>query len=173
MPDDTGDTPVEIRLATEADLPAIDAIYNWYIPRSTCTYQEQEDSFDSRVQWFHSHGPAHPITVGLIAGQIVGWASLSPFKERSAYRHTVENSIYLHHDHHGQGLGSALLQDLIDRARAAAHHTIIAIIDAEQISSLALHKKFGFEQCALLKEAGRKFDRWRDVIYMQLTLVNP
>ena len=163
---------ITIRPATHADLRAIDDIYNWYVPRSTCTYQEQVEPFESRVRWFEQHdGDKHPITVALDAsGGIVGWASLSPFHERSAYRHTVENSVYLHHDHHGQGIGSALLADLIARAQTIGHHTIIAGIDAEQVSSVALHRKFGFVECAQLKEVGRKFDRWLDVVYMQKIL---
>jgi phosphinothricin acetyltransferase len=164
------ESSVEIRLATEADLPAIDEIYNWYIPRSTCTYQEIAEPFESRIEWFRHHGPKHPVTVGSINGEIVGWGALSEFRDRAAYRHTVENSVYIRHDQHGQGLGSALLADLIERARALGHHTIIAGIDAEQISSIALHKKFGFVECAQMKEVGRKFDRWLDVIFMQLRL---
>src|SRR4051794_32349420 len=92
----------EIRLAVEADLPAIDAIYNWYIPRSTCTYQEMEDSFEERVHWFHQHNLAFPVTVAVVDGAVVGWGALSPFRERSAYRQTVENSLYIHRDFHGQ-----------------------------------------------------------------------
>ena len=168
MPGDP--TGLAIRLATEADLHAIDDIYNWYIPRSTCTYQEKVEPFEARVQWFQQHGPKHPVTVAMLDGQIVGWGALSEFRERVAYRHTVENSVYIHHDQHGQGIGSALLEDLIERARDLGHHVIIAGIDAEQISSVALHKKFGFEQCAQMKEVGRKFDRWLDVIFMQLRL---
>jgi phosphinothricin acetyltransferase len=162
--------PLDIRLAIEADLPAIDDIYNWYVPRSTCTYQEVVEPFEQRVRWFGEHGPRHPVTVALIDGQIVGWGALSAFRERAAYRHTVENSVYIHHDHHGRGIGSALLADLIERARALGHHTIIAGIDAEQVSSIALHRKFGFVECAQMKQVGRKFDRWLDVVFMQLML---
>ena len=162
---------ITIRPATHADLRAIDEIYNWYVPRSTCTYQEQTEPFESRVRWFEQHDDKHPITVALDAGgAIVGWAALSPFHDRSAYRHTVENSVYIHHDQHGQGIGSALLADLIARAQTIGHHAILAGIDAEQVSSLALHRKFGFVECAHLKEVGHKFGRWLDVIYMELIL---
>jgi len=163
---------VTIRLASEADLGPIDEIYNWYIPRSTCTYQEHVDPFEARVEWFAHHGERHPVTVAIdsASGEIVGWGALSEFRERSAYRHTVENSVYLRHDRHGLGIGSALLADLIDRARALGHRTIIAGIDAEQVSSIALHKKFGFVECARMSEVGFKFGRWLDVVFMQLML---
>jgi L-amino acid N-acyltransferase YncA len=164
---------ITIRLAIETDLRAIDDIYNWYVPRSTCTYQEEIEPFEKRVEWFAQHaGGKHPVTVAVDAagGGIVGWGALSEFRERSAYRHTVENSVYIRHDRHGQGLGSALLADLIIRAKQIGHHTVIAGIDAEQVSSVALHRKFGFVECAHLKEVGHKFGRWLDVIYMQKIL---
>ncbi|HEX8523330.1 MAG TPA: GNAT family N-acetyltransferase [Tepidisphaeraceae bacterium] len=159
-----------VRLATEQDLRAIDDIYNWYVPRSTCTYQEEIEPFESRVKWFQAHDERLPVTVAEVNGDICGWGSLSLFRERSAYRFTVENSIYVRHDAQQQGIGAALLQDLIARARDAGHHSIMAIIDAEQTGSIALHAKFNFVHCALLKEAGYKFNRWLDVVYMQLML---
>jgi phosphinothricin acetyltransferase len=166
---------ITIRSAIEADLRAIDDIYNWYVPRSTCTYQEQVEPFESRIDWFAHHGERHPVTVAVddASGEIIGWGALSEFRERSAYRHTVENSVYLRHDRHGRGIGSALLADLIERAKTIGHRTIIAGIDAEQVSSIALHKKFDFVECAHIREAGHKFGRWLDVIYMQLMLGRP
>jgi phosphinothricin acetyltransferase len=160
----------EIRLATEADLPAIEDIYNWYIPRSTCTYQEEIEPFEKRVAWYRHHGPRHPITVAELGGEVIGWGSLSEFRDRAAYRNTVEDSVYVRHDMHGRGIGSALLKDLIDRARALGHHTIIAGADGEQTVSIKLHAKFGFEPVAHFKQVGFKFDRWLDVVFLQLML---
>lgn len=159
-----------VRLASEADLPVIEEIYNWYIPRSTCTYQEEIEPFEKRVAWFHHHGAGHPVTVAELDGQIVGWGSLSEFRDRSAYRFTVEDSVYVRHDMHGQGIGSALLKDLIGRASALNHHTIIAGADGEQTVSIRLHEKFGFERVAHFKRVGYKFDRWLDVVFLQLML---
>src|SRR5439155_5794236 len=159
---------IVIRLAGEGDLAAIEGIYNWYIPRSTCTYQEEVEPFENRVRWFAGHDVKHPVTLALDGGgEIVGWGALSAFRERAAYRHTVENSVYVRHDRQGRGFGSALLADLIARAGALGHHTLIAGIDAEQIASVRLHEKFGFEVCAHMKQVGYKFDRWLDVIFMQ------
>jgi len=98
----------------------------------------------------------------------VGWGALSPFHARSAYRFTVENSVYVDHAHHRRGLGSAILSDLIARARTIGHRTIIAGIDASQEASIAIHAKHGFVQVGHLAQVGYKFDRWLDVVYMQL-----
>jgi L-amino acid N-acyltransferase len=159
-----------IRLATQGDLAAINDIYNHYVFHSTCTYQEQPEPIESRRKWFAEHDEKHPITVAILDGQIVGWGSLSAFKDRSAYRNTGENSVYIHHEFHRRGIGTAVLQDLINRARAIGHHTIIAGIDGEQTASVALHSRFGFVTVSHLREVGFKFGRWLDVIYMQLML---
>jgi L-amino acid N-acyltransferase len=160
----------EIRLATEADLSAINEIYNHYVGTSTCTYQEEPEPLESRRKWFDAHVGKYPATVAMIEDVIVGWGSLSSFHTRSAYRQTVENSLYVHHEMHRRGIGAAILRDLIERAKKLGHHTIIAGIDGEQEASMALHAKFGFEKVAHLKQLGFKFGRWLDVIYMQLML---
>ena len=159
-----------IRLATAADLPAINAIYNHYVLTSTCTYQEEPETAEAGATWFAAHGPLHPITVATLDSTVVGWGSLSPFHRRAAYRHTVENSIYVSPDHLRRGIGRMLLADLIDRARAAGHHSILALIDAEQQPSIALHAATGFTQVAFLREVGYKFGRWLHVSYMQRLL---
>jgi phosphinothricin acetyltransferase len=125
---------------------------------------------DDRRKWFDAHDEQHPITVALLDDRIVGWGSLSQFHSRCAYRNTVENSVYIHHEMHRRGIGSAILRDLIERARGLGHHTIIAGIDGEQTGSLGIHARFGFEKVAHLKQVGFKFGRWLDVIYMQLML---
>jgi L-amino acid N-acyltransferase len=158
---------ITIRLAAPADLVAINDIYNHYVHHSTCTYQEAPEPIESRRAWFERHGETHPVTVATIDGSIVGWGSLSPYHARSAYRFTVENSVYVHHGLHRRGIGSLILKDLIDRARALGHRAIIAGVDAEQTTSVALHAKFGFEQAGRLKQVGFKFGRWLDVIYME------
>jgi L-amino acid N-acyltransferase YncA len=161
---------IVIRLAARSDLKAINDIYNHYVFDSTCTYQEVLEPMSSRRRWFNHHGIKHPITVAEVEGTIVGWGSLSPYHARSAYRRTVENSVYVHHEHHRRGIGSLLLADLIKRARQAKHHVIIAAIDAEQEASVALHSRFGFKKVGQFAEVGFKFNRWLDVVYMELML---
>jgi len=159
-----------IRLATEADLPAINEIYNHYVYTSTCTYQETPEPLDARLAWFEHHDARHPVTVAILAGQIVGWGALSEFRDRSAYRFTVEDSVYIRHDMHRRGIGAAILADLIERARTIGFKTIIAGADGEQTASIAIHRKFGFEQVAHFRNVGYKFDRWLDVIFLQMDL---
>ena len=159
-----------LRLARADDLDAINAIYNHFVVHSACTYQEEPSTRDERAAWFASHGHAHRITVAEQDGVVVGWGSISRFHPRSAYRRTVENSVYVRHDLHRRGLGSMLLADLIDRARAADHHSIIALIDSGQPGSLALHERHGFVRVGHLREVGIKFGRWGDVVYLQRML---
>jgi L-amino acid N-acyltransferase len=161
---------ITIRPATEADLVAINDIYNHYVLTCTCTYQEVPESIAGRRQWFNHHDDRHPVMVAEDSGKVVGWGSLSNFHERSAFRNTVENSIYIHHDHQRRGVGAAVLKELIARARAQGYRAIIAGIDGEQTASVALHAKFGFQKVGHLKQVGLKFGRWLDVIYMELLL---
>jgi phosphinothricin acetyltransferase len=162
---------ITIRLATESDLAAINAIYNHYVLTSTCTYQEEPDAPEARVAWFRAHGAEHPVTVAVDAGgEVLGWGALSRFHPRSAYRRTVENAVYVRPDHHRRGIGRLLLSDQIDRARAAGHHAILALVDSDQPASIALHEALGFERVAFLREVGYKFGRWLHVVYMQRLL---
>jgi phosphinothricin acetyltransferase len=163
-------TSCDIRPAAEADLAAINDIYNHFVLNSTCTYQEEPESIESRRQWFGHHGEKHPITVAVENNQVIGWGSLSAYHPRSAYRRTVENSVYVHHQHHRKGIGSILLKDLITRARALEHRAIIASIDADQAASIGIHAKFQFEHVGHFKRIGFKFGRWLDVVYMELLL---
>jgi L-amino acid N-acyltransferase YncA len=159
-----------IRLAREGDRAAIDEIYAHYVRTSTCTYAEEPDSDEARRAWFESHGPRHPLTVIEAGGRVIGWASLSPWKSRSGYRHSVELSVYLRPEHCGRGLGRALLADLEARATALGHHALIGGVSADQEASLRLHRAMGFTEVAHFRETGRKFGRWLDVIYFQKLL---
>jgi phosphinothricin acetyltransferase len=162
--------PAQIRSATLDDLHVINDIYNHFVLNSTCTYQEEPETMHDRHAWFAVHGAAHPVTVALLAGEVVGWGSLSPYHKRAAYRNTVENSVYVAHTHHGRGIGRLLLQDLIERAKSIGHHTMIASIDGAQTRSIALHTKMGFTEVGRMRELGYKFGRWLDVHYLQLML---
>ena len=162
---------ITIRLATSVDLPAINEIYNYYVLHSTCTYQLEPETEEARQKWFEEHSPdKHPVTVALLDETVVGWGALSPFRPRAAYAHSVEASVYLRHDVQRRGIGKALLLDLIARAKAAGHHTLIGGASADQTASLALQESLGFQQAGYLKEVGFKFGRWLDVVYCQLML---
>jgi L-amino acid N-acyltransferase len=161
---------VTVRLATDADLGAINAIYNHYVLHDTCTYQLTPDTEETRRAWFRAHGERHPVTVVETEGVVVGWGALNRFKEREAYVNTVENSIYVAHTHHRRGIGAAILSDQIARARALGHHTLIAGISAEQLASIGLHERFGFVKVGHFREVGKKFGGWLDAVTYQLML---
>ena len=161
---------IAIRDAAPADLDAINAIYNHYVAVSTCTYDCEPRRDDDAARWLASHGPEHPATVCVDAGEVIGWGALSPFRPRWGYRLTVEDTVYVRADRHGRGVGRAILADLIARARAAGHHSVIAAISADQAQSVRLHERAGFRQVALLPQVGHKFDRWLDLAMLQLLL---
>jgi phosphinothricin acetyltransferase len=160
-----------IRPATEADLEAIRAIYNYYVAHSTCTYQIEPDTVEERLAWFRSRDLArHPITVAEADGEVIAWASLSRWNARAGYLRTAEASVYVHHERQRRGLGKALLLDLVERGRAGGLHAIIGGASSDQHASLALQLALGFEVIGTFREVGRKFDRWLDVTYTQLLL---
>ncbi len=163
---------IHIRPAVAADCAAINGIYNYYVLHSTTTYQTEPETLEGRLAWLAARGGPHPVTVAEVDGVIVGWGALSRFHPRAAYARTVENAVYVAHDRLGQGIGRAILADLLARAKQLGHHTVIALISAEQAGSLALHAKLGFERVGLLREAGFKMGRWLDVVYMQRMVVN-
>jgi L-amino acid N-acyltransferase YncA len=161
-----------IRLATLDDLPAIRDIYNYYVANSTCTFQLDPETEEERLAWFTSRTPAHPVTVAEIDKEVIAWGSLSRWNSRCAYQHSVEASIYVKEGLHRKGLGRALLIDLIERAKAIGHHTIIGGACSEQQASLALQESVGFGRIGCFHEVGYKFGRWLDVVYMELLLGN-
>ena len=162
--------PVRVRLAMADDLPTINEIYNYYVATSTCTYQKDPSPAAERAEWFAAHDAAHPVTVAERDGQVVGWGALSDYRVRWGYRFTVENSVYVRHDAQRCGIGRALLIDLIERARALGYHTIIAGISADETGSVRLHEQAGFTPAGQVREVGHKFERWLDVLFMQLLL---
>ncbi len=161
---------IHIRLAESRDLPAINDIYNHYVLTSTTTYQEIPSTLDERHAWFANRPAGHVVTVAELDGRVVGWGSLGTFRIRSAYRFTVENSIYVHHDMHRKRIGSTLLVDQIGRARTHGFRVIVAGIDAEQHASLALHARHGFVETGRLPGVGLKFGRWLDIVFMTLSV---
>ncbi|WP_437973442.1 N-acetyltransferase family protein [Sorangium sp. So ce295] len=165
---------VRIRLATEADLSAIEEIYAFYVERSTCTFATTVPTPAERRAWLAAHGPLHPATVAVEGdGTVVGWGSLSLWNPREAYARSVENSVYVRDGLHRRGLGRRLLADLVSRAISLGHRTIIAQIAGDQAASVALHRALGFEDAGLLRDVGHKFDRWLDVILMQRAIPYP
>ena len=159
-----------IRLAAEPDAPAICEIYNYYVRTSTCTFHTDPESIDHRLAWLRAHGERHPATVYCVDGTVVGWASLTQWHPRPAYSQTAEVSFYIDSGWHRRGIGRALLKDLIERASSLGFHVLIGGVCTEHVASMELQKSLGFREVARFTEVGRKFDRWLDVAYFQLTL---
>ena len=164
--------PVVIRPATAADAAAIAEIYNREVTETTATMDLVPRTLEAQQEWLTARSGAFAAIVGVepTARQVVAFASLSPFKERAAYRTTVEDSIYVHRDYGGRGIGKQMLERLVEVARESGFHSMIARIEATSTASRSLHAACGFELVGVEREVGRKFHRWLDVAVMQLLL---
>jgi L-amino acid N-acyltransferase YncA len=157
-----------IRPASADDAPAINAIYNHYVRTATATFDTEETSLERRIVWLAEHAGPHPALVACDAsGVVLGWGSLSRWGTRDAYRHTVEISIYVDAEQIGRGVGPALSEALLGEARRLGHHAVISQIVHENEASLKMAARHGFEHVGTLKQVGRKFDRWLDVVLME------
>lgn len=160
-----------IRDATFDDLGAMLAIYNEQVLTSTSTFDLRERSQEAQHAWFLQHQEGlHPVVVGERAGQVVAWGSLSVYKPRPAYQHTVEVSVYVHQQARSQGLGTVLLKHLCERGQSSGVHTIVAYIVSSNQASLRMSRACGFVEAGRLREVGYKFDTWLDVVIMQRIL---
>ena len=162
---------IKIRQATIADLHALLDIYNHVIEHTTAVYDYQPHTREMREEWFQSkQQQGFPVFVAEELDELIGFSSIGPFRAWAAYRYTVENSVYVKEGHRGKGIAALLMRPLIDAARTLQLHTIVAGIDSANEASIRLHQKFGFKQVAHFKEVGYKFDRWLDLVFMQLIL---
>lgn len=163
--------PPGIRPATHADLEAINRIYNHEVRTGVATWDEQPWPATLREAWFADRDPAtEPVLVAVRAGSVVGFGYLSQYRARSGYRFTREDTLYIDPAHQRHGVGRALLAALIAAAREAGMHTLVAVIEAENVASIELHAHAGFTVAGRKREAGFKFARWLDVVELQLLL---
>ena len=161
-----------IRRARADDIDAINRIYGHYVETCTCTWEENDRELVTAAA-LAKRGLAHPMLVAEQDGQVVAWGSLSPYSLRSGWRHTVEDSVFVSHLHHGKGLGRQMLGALVDEARKLGHRVILARISGNQPASLGLHQALGFTEAGRIRAAGRKFGQWLDCAYLQLDLGEP
>jgi L-amino acid N-acyltransferase len=159
---------VKIRLATRDDAESLCAIYNPYVTGSTVTFDMVPRRLEDQLQWLDEHSGAHPALVAVDdSAEVRGFASVSPYRSRPAYRTTVEDSVYVHPDDHGHGLGRLLLGEIVALAEAHGFHAVMArIVDGHE-ASIALHRSCGFSLVGVERQVGRKFGRWLDVALMQ------
>jgi phosphinothricin acetyltransferase len=161
---------VTVRLATLEDATAIMAIYNVEVEEHTSTFDLVPRTLADQRRWIAERSGAFAAVVASIDGEVVGFASLSPYKERAAYRTTVEDSVYVSRGHPRLGIGRLLMEHVIGIAAESGFHSIMARIEATGTASRALHEACGFELIGVEREVGRKFNRWLDVAVMQLML---
>ncbi len=154
---------------------AILEILNEQILTSTTVYEYQPRTADSMAAWFKAKAARAFPVLGAEdeSGTLMGFASYGVFRERPAYKYTVEHSVYVHKDHRGKGLGIALMKKLIDAAREQDLHVMVGGIDATNTASIVLHEKLGFVHAGTIREAGFKFGGWLDLAFYQLTLQTP
>jgi L-amino acid N-acyltransferase len=158
------------RLAEVTDAAAIRTIYNLEVTTATSTFDLVPRTLADQVTWLEARSGAFSAIVAVDDGEVVGFASLSPYKERAAYRTTVEDSIYVDRHRNGEGIGRLLLSHVVEVARASGFHAVMARIEAGGTASRALHARCGFHLVGIEREVGRKFNRWLDVAVMQLVL---
>jgi phosphinothricin acetyltransferase len=162
---------MNIRDATDADLPAIVEIFNHAVDNTTAVFSHIRVTRESRSEWVAARrAEGFPVLVADNEGTVLGYGSYGGFRTFPGYRHTVEHSIYVAPDVQRRGIGRLLLGALVDDARARGFHAMIGGIDADNAASLALHAALGFEETGRLPEVGAKFGRWLSLVFMQLRL---
>ena len=162
-----------IRPATERDIPEMLEIYNHYVANSTVTFDEEPDTLRRmRTKFARMTELGYPWLVAQSdSGQILGYATVAPWKQKAAYRYTVENSIYLRAAATGKGIGTALMAELLDRAKEAGIKEVVAVIaDKGAEASIAMHERFGFTEVGRMGKVGFKFGRWLGTVLMQKSL---
>jgi len=159
---------ITLTLARASHAEGTRAIYNRAVETTTATFEMTPKSASDQLEWIAEHSGAYPAVVALDAGgQVVGFGSLSPYRPRPAYSTTVENSVYVREDRQRQGIGRAILTEIIGLAGAHGFHAIIARIAGDNDASISLHAACGFAMVGVEREVGRKFGRWLDVVCME------
>jgi L-amino acid N-acyltransferase YncA len=160
-----------IRDATEADLADILAITNQAIHETVAVWTITPATLESRRAWFLDRlARGYPVLVAQSEAEVIGFASFGDFRPWDGYLHSVEHSLYVAPGFQGRGAGRALLDALIGRASAMGKHVMIGGIEAENVASIRLHRSAGFVAAGTLRQVGRKFDRWLDLLFMQKIL---
>lgn len=161
-----------MRPASADDLPAVHAIYAHHVLKGLASFEEAPPSLDE-IRRRHADVLGHglPWLVADFSGQVAGYGYCSLYRSRSAYRHTLEDSVYVRQDMLGKGVGSALLAALLERCEALGYRQVIAVIgDSANAPSIQLHASHGFLRAGTLRSTGYKFGRWVDSVIMQRPL---
>ena len=159
-----------IRKAEQRDLPELLDLYNYEAVNSVANLDLNPRTIDEWQVWFDHHNVEnHPLYVADIDGCAVGYCSLSSYRDKEAFRSTVELSIYVSHNFRKRGIAGKLMAFILDEAkRDERTHTVVSVITTTNEPSCKLHEKFGFENCGVIKEVGMKFGEYQDIVNYQL-----
>jgi phosphinothricin acetyltransferase len=161
---------VDVRGACEADLAQIAAIWDHEVLGSDATTDTEPRNPAAQREWLARHTETYPVIVAVTGPDVVAFGCLSPYQPKPAFARTVEDSVYVRPDRRGAGLGAMILEELVRRAQARGHHSILARITAKNTASLRLHVRHGFRPIGLERESAFKLGRWHDVTIMQRRL---
>jgi len=161
-----------VRPATPDDLPAVQAIYAHHVRRGLASFEEAPPGTEEiRRRHAEVTGQGLPWLVADFGGVVAGYGYCAPYRTRSAYRYTLEDSVYVREDYHGRGVGAALLDALIERCGARGYRQMVAVFgDSAHAASINLHAAAGFVRVGTLRSVGFKFGRWVDSVLMQRPL---
>ena len=156
---------MNIRRAKGTDIEALLAIYNYEVEYGVATLDLSPKTLSEWWGWYNAHNVEnHPLLVAERDGAVVGYASLSSYREKEAYKSTVELSVYVHAEHRKEGVATTLMEAILAEAKKDERtHTVVSVITSGNVASEKLHKKFGFEFCGCIKEVGIKFGEYRDI----------
>ena len=158
-----------IRPAKRGDIPAMTGIYNYVIERNAATYDIAIKTVEERTFWFDSHKENNPILVYEKEGKVLGYAGLSPFGPDDGYVHSVKLCIYLHSDTRNEGIGTELMEEIIELGKSMKSiHTIVSEITDTNLGSIAIHESFGFNYVGSLQEVAYKFGEYHNMLFYQL-----
>ncbi len=160
-----------IREATSDDAEAIRLIYNHEVENETSTMDLVSRTLETQREWIAARSGAFCAVVAVdSSGTVLGFGALSEYKDRSGYRSTVENSVYVRRDVARRGIGKQILLHLMETATVSGFHSVIARIEAQSLASRGLHSSCGFELVGIEKQVARKFGKWLDIAVMQKSL---
>lgn len=163
-----------VRCTAQQHAAAILDILNEAIAHTTALYEYQARTPQSMRAWFAEKDSGRfPVIGAEMAGVLVGFATYGTFRARAAYKYTVEHSVYVHQDHRGRGIGTALMHQLLAAARAQQYHVLVGGIDIANRGSVAMHERLGFTYAGTVRQAAYKFGRWLDLAFYQLILDTP
>jgi len=163
-----------IRYLEHSDLTAILKIYNEAILNTTAVYDYKPHTLEDRSSWYEKKvTDGFPVLVFEANNAVVGFATFGSFRAWPAYKYTIEHSVYVHKNHRGKHIGTALLKELIKIANTKGYATMVAGIDASNEGSRLMHDKLGFSQSGTIRKAGYKFGKWLDLVFYQYQLQGP